>query len=52
MATNIGIVAKKAINLDCSPVKVRSIYKIKDKEAKFRRKELKLCKWEIKYVSV
>ena len=37
MATNIGIITKMAPNLDCSPVRVRSIYKTKDKEARFRR---------------
>ena len=37
MATNIGIMAKMTTNLDCSPVRVRSIYKMKDEEAEFRR---------------
>ena len=30
VATNIDIMAKMATNLDCSPVRVRSIYKMKD----------------------
>ena len=37
MVTNIGIMVKMATNLDCSPVRVRSIYKTKDEEARFRR---------------
>ena len=34
---NIGIMTKIVINLDCSSVRVRSIYKTKDEEA--RRKK-------------
>ena len=37
MAINIDIIAKMVINLDYSPVKVKSIYKTKDKETKFKR---------------
>ena len=52
MATNIAIMAKMATNLDCSLVRVRSIYKTKDKEVRFKRQQQKLCKWEIKCASV
>ena len=37
MVTNIDIMVKMATNLDCSLVRIRSIYKTKDKEAEFRR---------------
>ena len=39
MAININIIAKMAINLDCSQGRVRSIYKIKNEEARFRRQK-------------
>ena len=52
MAISIDIITKMAINLNCSPVRVRSIYKTKDKEARFRRQEQRLCKQEMKCVFV
>ena len=52
MTINIDIMIKMAINLNCSSVKVRSIYKTKDKETKFRRQGQKLYKWEMKCASV
>ena len=39
MAINIGIMTKIIINLNCTLVKVKFIYKIKDKETKFKRQE-------------
>ena len=49
---NIDIMTKMAINLDCSPIRVRSIYKTKDEEARFRRQGQRLCKWEMRCASV
>ena len=37
MAINIDIMIKMAINLDCSPIRVRSIYKTKNEKARFKR---------------
>ena len=37
MAINIDIMAKMTINLNCSSIKVKSIYKMKDEKTKFRR---------------
>ena len=44
VAINIDIMAKITTNLDCNPVKVRSIYKMKDKGTKFRRQKQRLYK--------
>ena len=52
MAININIITKMTINLDCSPVRVRSIYRTKNKEARFRRQEQRLCKWKMRCASV
>ena len=52
MATNIGIMTKMATNLDCSPVRVKSIYKMKDKKARFKRKQQRLYKQEMRCASV
>ena len=52
MTINIDIIAKMAINLNCSPVRVRFIYKTKNEEAGFKRQWQKLCKWEMRCASV
>ena len=48
VAINIDIMIKMIINLNCSSVRVRSIYKIKNKRARFRRQEQRLYKWEMR----
>ena len=37
MTININIIIKMIINLNCSSVKIRFIYKMKNEETKFRR---------------
>ena len=39
MAINIDIMTKMTINLNCSPVRVKFIYKTKNKEVKFKRQQ-------------
>ena len=52
MVINIDIIAKMATNINCSQDRVKSIYKTKDEETRFKRKKQRLCKQEMRYIFV